>query len=757
MKREIIYIIILLLVFPVAAFSQKVNITLIDASTKQAIPYANVCSESLNQTSKEYQISDIDGLAVVSGHNTTIISISCIGYKSIIDTISARITQKEYLLEPEHYELSSVVVTGQYKPVSVDKSVYDIKLIGKTRIESKAAVNLAELLSDELSVNLSNDPSTGTGLNLQGISGENIKILIDGVPVIGRLDGNIDLNQLNLNNVSHVEIVEGPMSVVYGSNALGGVVHIITDRSTTAKTKVNLDSYYESVGIYNLNFLTSYRHKNHTFQINAARNYFNGFDLNDSTRSQDWKPKEQWNAGFNYFYGSRKTNIRLKSDYFDERLLNKSSLYTGTDSEVIDVGGKDSTIYWQKTYGNNGLSYTTRFNNQLDITYKTGRHSNINLLGSYSYYSRIKEIRIKDMSNLQEEVSPLPSDHDTSIFDATMLRGVYSLSGEQNKLNVQTGFDINLETGEGKRIANGSENIGDYAVFISLQWLPVYNLTIQPGVRMAYNTKYDAPVTPSANLMYKPLNTTLRASYARGFRSPSLKELYLYFFDSNHEIEGNENLKAERSHNFSLSVNQKYYIGQNTVSIDIKGYYNQIEDKITLVQVDPDNAIHYRNENTGRFESTGIETSGSYFFGNRINVRAGYSYIGAKDEINEKDEFVFSHNGNAALGVNFWKNTARFSVFYRYVGKNPYYFYNEDDFLELGRKESYHNLDASVGKDFWNKQLALSVGLKNIFDNKEIQGQGLSTGGAHGSGSTSSLVGWGRTVFVSLKFNFSQY
>ena len=72
-------------------------------------------------------------------------------------------------------------------------------------------------------------------MSLQGLSGEHIKFLIDGVPVIGRMDGNVDLSQLNMYNVDHIEIVEGPMSVIYGSNALAGAVNIITKENKKAK------------------------------------------------------------------------------------------------------------------------------------------------------------------------------------------------------------------------------------------------------------------------------------------------------------------------------------------------------------------------------------------------------------------------------------------------------------------------------------------------------------------------------------------
>ena len=306
-------------------FAQKIKILVTgeEKGKETPVPYANVCVESLDRHEKKYVLTNKDGIAELSIGQTAIISISCMGFEPLMDTISAGITEKQYRLKPSYHELNSVVVTGQYKPVSVDKSIYDIKLIGKSRIESKAATNLAEILSDELGIRLSNDPSTGTSLSLQGVTGENIKILVDGVPVIGRLEGNVDLSQLNLDNVSHIEMVEGPMSVVYGSNALGGVINIITENNSHALYKTSVNSYYESVGTYNFNFLTSVRHGKNTFELNGGRNFFGGYSQ-DTTRTKQWKPKEQYNAGGSWYYTGEKTKLRYKSDFFRERLLDRN-------------------------------------------------------------------------------------------------------------------------------------------------------------------------------------------------------------------------------------------------------------------------------------------------------------------------------------------------------------------------------------------------------------------------------------------------
>jgi outer membrane receptor for ferrienterochelin and colicins len=258
--------------------------------------------------------------------------------------------------------------------------------------------------------------------------------------------------------------------------------------------------------------------------------------------------------------------------------------------------------------------------------------------------------------------------------------------------------------------------------------------------------------------MYKPSKLTLRASYARGFRSPSLKELYLYFFDSNHQVEGNDSLQAERSHSFNASANYKFSQGKTTLVFDLKPFFNVIDNKISLVQVDPDNLLHYRNENTGKFSSMGFEISGSLYQSSLLNLKAGYSRIGRKDDSFDSNEFIFSNNWNTSLDIDFLKNTAKFSIFYKYSGKYPTYFYNSDEEVTVGYINEFHNMDVSLMKKFWHSRFSVTTGVKNIFDNKEIGGLGSGAGSGHGSGGgASSLVGWGRTFFLGLKVNFVKY
>jgi len=720
------------------AEAQDVRIRVIDDADGQPVPFCHICCENKETGKQAYHVGDINGEASVPLADNVILSVTAMGYENYLQPAPSQEDVLEIRLKPSYFGINEVVVTGQYKPVSVDKSIYNIKLIGKPQIENQAANTMAELLSKELNFRINNDPSTGASLDLQGISGENVKILVDGVPVIGRLDGNIDLSQINLDNVEHIEIVEGPMSVMYGSNALAGVVNIITRENKYSTFKTGIHGYYESVGVYNLNGSLDTRFGDHALSFVGGRNFFGGYSLVDTSRYQQWKPKEQWNGGASYSFRKEKTSFKYKVDFFRENLLDRSNLFAP---------------YYEK--GTDTWFTTTRFNNSLHFDQKLKPGNNIHVLMAYSYYDRAKTKYLKDLTTLDTVLIPNPEEHDTSIFHSITARGGFNHALEDGRLDYQLGFDINTEFGKGKRMQGGEEMIGDYALFASLQWHITEQFTFQPALRGSYNTEYESPLTPSLNIKWEHKKTILRASYARGFRAPSLKELYLQFYDSNHQIEGNEDLLAETSHNFNLAFNNNTSISSAPLKIKAKAFYNIIQDRISLVQVDPDNPLHYRNENTDHFESVGGDISLASYPFKYLSVDAGFSYIGRKDSYYQSDEFVFSPSVIANLSLKFFKSKATANLFYKYNGEYPVHTYISDDEIALNYLEAYHQLDLNLAVRLFRQQIRLSTGIKNILNNTQLQG--TSGGSGHGGGDgASSLVGWGRTFFLGINYNFTK-
>ena len=149
--------------------------------------------------------------------------------------------------------LDEVVITAQHGSKTVEESVHLVRVLNKKRIRDQAATNLRELLQMETGMRISQDNLLGSSLSLQGLSGQNVKILIDGVPVIGRLNGNVDLSQISLTNIERVELIQGPLSVNFGTDALAGTINLITKKINKDGLKMTYSSYYETVGQYNIN------------------------------------------------------------------------------------------------------------------------------------------------------------------------------------------------------------------------------------------------------------------------------------------------------------------------------------------------------------------------------------------------------------------------------------------------------------------------------------------------------------------------
>lgn len=730
--------------------AQQAQITLLDKVSNQPISFANISVEefgSLKLGGKGYQ-TDLKGNASMNLSKTVRIEITYIGYKNLIDTIVPG-QKKTLFMEPTVYNMDEVVVTGQFAPETVDKSIYRIKVLGSLDINQKAAINLNEVLQTELNIRSTHDNALGSSITMQGLQGENIKFLIDGVPVIGRQNGMIDLNQMTMQNVDHVEIIQGPMSVVYGSNALAGVINIITKDYVNQNYVVNADAYYESVGVYNFNATGSYTKKRNNFTLSAGRNFFDGYSPSDTSRWQQWKPKLQWNAEAGYVYKTTKSRIKLSGAYFFEKIQDKGEprdYYV--DTLIVP---KATDIYF----------YTNRLTFKGEGAWSLSENMNLNVLSAYSVYNRTKNTYLKDMSNLDETLVEDDSKQDTTVFNNFLFRADVVRWTKNNVFKYQLGVDFTVETGYGKRIKDDRQQIGDYAAFLSLNIAPVSVLSIQPGIRYIYNTEYKAPLVYSINAKWDAAEMlSFRMSLAKGFRAPSLKELYLDFVDINHNILGNENLEAETSLNinFSSGYNSKNAAVYNW-GLELNLFYNDIFNKIELAQI---NAAenYYTYINVDEFITQGYEFS----FNNRIypwmQLRLGVATTGRKlvDTASTYQQGFIYSTDFTAQGTLYWrKPDLNFNVFYKFNGAYPQtYVSGPDEVPEQIVMNSYNSLDINVSRWFWMRRLNVQVGGKNLFNNTDINISGSGSGGVHSGGGGSVPVNWGRTFFLHLIFNFTK-
>ncbi len=718
-------------------FGQQATVVVVDAKTKETIPYAHVIFSNIKTGVQKHGVTDLDGKVPNDCKETSRVTISYVGYETLEDTVRPGVT-KTLLLVPAVLSMDEVVVTAQVLPEKADKSIYKINVINSRQIELKAANNLTDLLSTESNMRISQGGVLGTSISLQGLTGENVKFLVDGIPVVGRLNGNVDLNQLNLYNVDHVEIIEGPMSVIYGSNAIAGVINIITKENRNSPLTAFANAYMESVGVYNFNAGASVRKKENNFSVDLSRNFFDGYTTVDSLRSMQWKPRRQYNADAFYLYSGSKTRVKLSIQFFDELIQDKGDLQKPYYETAID-----------------NYYHTVRQTSKAEASYIISSNRQISLVGAYSSFDRKRDVYQNDLTVLEKNLAG----GDTTMVGSYLVRAWYNRNYPNQKLNYQAGFDGNLEINEGERIAGGSQQIGDYAGFVSLKYNPSEKISLQPGARFIYNTKYNAPLVYSLNAKYGVTpNTSIRATYARGFRAPSLKELYLDFVDINHNLHGNSDLKAESSNNVNLNFSYNREAADVYVSTELGLFYNYVDNMIWLFQVGND-LTTYTYGNVSKFISQGIEANTTFTFYPRLTLKGGISYVGRKFPDNTADAadkaFHYSTDFSLMATYNLEKINASVTANYKYTGRFPQL--TPDGVFNNDYIEGYSNLDLSVMKSFLQSRFSVSVGGKNLLDVKDVKA-GIVNTGAHTSVSDGgSRVAWGRTAFVKLTYNFKKF
>ncbi|MCC5923032.1 MAG: TonB-dependent receptor [Crocinitomicaceae bacterium] len=676
-----------------------------------------------------------------------------------IDTLKIK-EHRTYRLKPKPFVIfDEVAVTAQYMPKITERAVHNIHVIDRQKIESMGAQNIRDLFTNELNIRMQQDFALGTAMSLQGVSGQNVKILIDGVPLTGRLNGNIDISQINLNNVERVEIIEGPLSVSYGTDALAGTINIITKKDMKNNLDAMVYGYYESIGQYNSNARFGWREKGHTVTLNGGRNYFDGwsptdrnFDFSntfvaDSSRFQQWNPKEQVFGTFNYSYQKNNTNINYVNDLFWEEVLSR-----GRPRPPFEISAFDDYFITRR------LNQAMHFNHV-----DKGRGFRINGMAAVNQFRRIKNTYFIDLTTLDRQLSPNKSDQDTSVFNNVMSRATFNTLRDSAWINFEVGYDINHEVGFGPRILGERQNIGDYALFSTAEIQPFAALTIRPGVRAIHNTAYEAPLVPSLNIKYDILDTskknkgmTVRGAYARGFRAPDLKELYFYFVDINHNIQGNPNLSAETSHNWNGSLSYWTRRTGREYKAKISGFYNQINDMIGLAQA---NLTEFSYFNINRFETIGAQVTTDWVH-NNFRFQVGGSYIGrynnfsAEEMSPSRDRFFFSPEGQLNAQYKFQKTNSTLSFFYKYTGQMPLVRVGAENELFLSVIDDFHTFDATYQQMLFKNRWNWTLGVRNIFNVTNIQG--FMPGGAHSAGSNSMAVAMGRSFFTSLTFQISK-
>ena len=550
-----------------------------------AVPGAGVTVEGMKDAGA---VTALDGSYSFelpqTGQKQLTLLATAIGY----ETQRRRIKEPEgsyvenFTLAESQELLETVVVTATRTPKLLKDVPIITRVISAEEIERADVVHIGELLETELpGLEFSYSMNQQVSLNMQGFGGNSVLFLVDGERLAGETLDNIDYNRLNLDNVARVEIVKGAASSLYGSNAVGGVVNIIT-KEPSEPWSVNVNTRYSTLGE----------------KVGSLSAGFKAGKLSGLTNAQyvqsDSIPLKN-DGDYSKIYGSWNYNIKQQLVY--------------SPFDRLKLTGKAGYYFRQRDASEDVKDNYRDFSGSLKAEYDFGESDNITLSYTFDQYDKSDFLvanrrDVREYSNVQHNVRALWShsfgENDNIVFGGDFMRD-YLLSYQ-------------FEDGDKMQYT------GD--LFGQLDWNPTERLNFVSGLRFDYFSDRGLfHASPKLGAMYKIGNCSVRASYAGGFRAPTLKEMYMSFNMANiFMIYGNPDLEPEESHNFSLSAE---YMSRR-YNLTVTGYYNLVDNRITTAWSEALKGQLYTNMAPLQVAGVDLNFSAAYDFG--LKYRISYTY-----------------------------------------------------------------------------------------------------------------------------------
>jgi outer membrane receptor for ferrienterochelin and colicins len=346
---------------------------------------------------------------------------------------------------------------------------------------------------------------------------------------------------------------------------------------------------------------------------------------------------------------------------------------------------------------------------------------------------------------------PGVGEQDTQTFNASVFRTIYGFD-KKKTLGIETlvGFDGNYEIGTGSRIAKGSQDQLEAALFVSSEKQLTSYALVRGGMRYAYNSAFESPLLYSLQTKFTlPHSQVIKVAYGKGFRAPSLKELYLDFVDARHSVFGDSTLMSETSHSFTASYMKYYKAGKSQMSTTVDGFYNNMSDKIELIITGATSGVY---GNIGNYQSVGGDISQKILYKDfGLNASLNYTGIYNGVEGSEKD-FFFSPQVVLNPTYTWEKNGVSANLFFNYFGKVSRVFSSVDSAnVNVREQDAYSMLDFTINKSFKNEKLRLTFGARNLLGVVNINSNTTEVG-AHTPSTNFTSVSPGRTYFINVRY-----
>lgn len=492
------------------------------------------------------------------------------------------------------FDLDEVVVTGTRTPKFLKDTPIQTRVINAKEIARLDATNVQDLLQQELpGVEFTYAMNQQTHLNFSGFGGQGVLFLVDGERLAGETMDDVDFTRLSMDNVERIEIVKGAASALYGSNATGGVINIITKKSQKPVT-LNVNARYakHNEQRYGGTFGLNGKHWNNMFTVNFNR--MDNYDVHSASNPV----------------------TRIISTVYGDKTINFKDQLVLSPNKNFHLSGRAGYFFRETVRSADQPERYRDFSGGLGMQWNISEHDD--LQASYAFdqydksdYQRISKLDIRDYSNVQNSLRLLYNHR----FD----RGDVLTIGSDFMHDYLYNTNLENET----RNQNSWDLFGQYDWRISDQWEAV------GAVRYDYfSDGKESHVTPKLNVCYKPLyNLSLRAGYGMGFRAPTLKEKY-YNFDMAGIwiVEGNANLKSEVSHNFNLSA--EYTKGHYNFTGSV--YYNRVKNKLATsapyFKTTNDKLPYLPYANLDDYSVCGGEIGAQAKWNNGFGARLTYAY-----------------------------------------------------------------------------------------------------------------------------------
>ncbi len=589
------------------------------------------------------------------------------------------------------------VITGQFSEQALDDIFEIVRIITRLEIDAMNAYSLRDVLVHEMNAFVVYEPNRGFSLNFQGTGQRNIKLLLNGIPLLPHSMDYLDVGQFPLNNIERIEILEGPSSVMYGSHAVSTVINLITFAFQKELVQYGIRGSYTGLGDYNVDGRVALRLGRHDLQMYGGRYFFGGISGLDSGRVMQWKPRSQ-------------QFVNLQYRYRFYRGLEAFAFLNGFREDTRDKGYPIN----QSIRANDHQYITLRGGTGLGIAGKLSKYHTLDAIFSYHRYHWTDHQKLIDLSNLESWPLTSNTDADSFAYQYLFSRIVLSRKSAEKALNYQFGMEYNFQKDQVHPSNLGiRREITQWAGFGAMSWQPTRAFGLKGGISSMYSDRFRAPISPELKLRYD-LNRdfTVLFSMANAYRVPTFNELFATGPVQNFTIKGNLNLKAEISSNYYASI----LFNSSNLRFYTTFFISNRENGIELVPIS-DGLYTYRNSGKLRYLGNRIALEST---NGRTWLKLGLANTGINSLPGQVGNYYFYLEFLMQMNIRIAKNW-QISTFNKFQGRREDLRLNSNLITEYAVLTGFALSDVSLRWNNSSGNLRMFMGVKNLFNQTTIR------------------------------------